>query len=570
MDIGTGLRLDPDYIGGGTIALLAKKGAGKTYTARVMAEEMWAAGVPFAFIDPMGAAWGLRSSADGKGEGIPVAIFGGSHGDAPLERGAGALMADLLVDEGISMVLDMSELGSRAAERQFAFDFLERLYRRNSALVHLLMDEADLFAPQKPQAGDQKLLGVTENIVRRGRNRGIGITLITQRPAVLNKDVLTQVDALVALRMTGLTDRKAIDEWVKGHGDDEAARLVKESLSSLKNGESWWWIPEKHILKRVQVREARTFDSSPTRTRGSERREPTSYADIDMEVIGDRMAATIERAKLTDPKELAKRIRELEAELAKRPTEVEVVKEVEVEVVKEVAPPEFESGLADLVHDFEVGIGNLRKHIADFASVPSHSVESTRGKRMGVGVPSVIKQPSPRRPAAPTNGAVNGSGTVETPAQQRIVDALAWFEAIGVATPSRAALAPMAGTKPSSGGFKNNLGRLRSNGAIDYPQGGTVQLTDSGRGAANQPDVAPTPEQLQAAVMERITPAQARILECLIHAYPSEVAREDLANAVGVTVTSGGFKNNLGAMRTLELIDYPTGGYVVACDLLFP
>jgi DNA helicase HerA-like ATPase len=106
-------------------------------------------------------------------------------------------MADLVVDERLSMILDLKQLGSRAAEREFALDFLERLYRRNSELVHLFVDEADLFAPQRPQAGDQPLLGVTENIVRRGRNAGIGITLITQRPAVLNKDVLTQVDGLV-------------------------------------------------------------------------------------------------------------------------------------------------------------------------------------------------------------------------------------------------------------------------------------------------------------------------------------------------------------------------------------
>jgi hypothetical protein len=37
-----------------------------------------------------------------------------------------------------------------------------------------------------------------------------------------------------------------------------------------------------------------------------------------------------------------------------------------------------------------------------------------------------------------------------------------------------------------------------------------------------------------------------------------------------VPVTSGGFKNNLGALRTLELIDYPAAGQVVALPVLFP
>jgi hypothetical protein len=327
LNIAPGLKLDPDYVGGGTFGLLAKKGAGKSYTARVMCEEFWKADIPFVLMDPMGTSWGLRSSADGKGAGIPVAIFGkpgDAHSDAPLERGGGALLADLVVDERLSMVLDMSGLGSRAAERQFAQDFFERLYRRNSELVHVLVDEADLFAPQKPQAGDRQLLGVTENIVRRGRNRGIGMTLITQRPAVLNKDVLTQVDGLVAMRITGLTDRQAIDAWVAGHGDDpELAKEVKGSLAALSNGVCWWWVPELHILKRVQVRQSDTFDSSPTRKRGEKGRGPKGFADVDMGAIEKRMEDTIERAKAEDPKELRKQLAEAKRELAAKDKQLE-------------------------------------------------------------------------------------------------------------------------------------------------------------------------------------------------------------------------------------------------------
>lgn len=319
LKIAPGLALDADYVGGGTFALLAKKGAGKTYLARVMCEEFWKAKVPFVVLDPMDAFWGLRSAADGAGEGIPVAIFGGDHGDAPLEPTSGKLMADLVVDERLSMILSLKSFGTRKAERQFALDFLERLYRRNSELVHLLIDEADLFAPQKPAPGDQPLLGVTENIVRRGRNSGIGCTLITQRPAVLNKDVLTQVDGLVAMRIVGLPDRKAIDEWVKGHGDEHAAAEVKSTLAGLENGECWWWVPELGILKRVQVRATDTFDSSPTRRRGHRPVDPKGFADVDLSQIEEQMAATLERAKETDPKELRKRITELERQLAAKP-----------------------------------------------------------------------------------------------------------------------------------------------------------------------------------------------------------------------------------------------------------
>jgi hypothetical protein len=51
-----------------------------------------------------------------------------------------------------------------------------------------------------------------------------------------------------------------------------------------------------------------------------------------------------------------------------------------------------------------------------------------------------------------------------------VLDTLAWFEMLGIHAPSRAALAPMAGSRPTSGGFKNNLGALRTAGLLDYPE----------------------------------------------------------------------------------------------------
>ncbi len=95
-------------------------------------------------------------------------------------------------------------------------DFAERLYHRNRDPLHLVLDGADAFAPQRTDPGGQRLLGAIEDLVRRGRARGIGLTMISQRPAVLNKDILAQAEVLIALRMTGPRDVAAID----GHDID--------------------------------------------------------------------------------------------------------------------------------------------------------------------------------------------------------------------------------------------------------------------------------------------------------------------------------------------------------------
>jgi len=238
-----------------TFGVLAVRGAGKTNTAVVMAEEMYAAELPFVVVDPVGAWWGLRSSASGKGPGLALPIFGGRHGDVPLEKTGGQLVADIVVDERLSCVLDVSEF-SETDKIRFLIDFAERLYRRNEDPLHLFLEEADDYAPQRPMREQARLLRAFENIVRRGRARGLGITMISQRSAALNKNLLTQIETLIAMRTTSPQDRKAIEGWVEYHGQ---AKELLESLPSLADGEAWVWsphwlgqlerVPERRILE---------------------------------------------------------------------------------------------------------------------------------------------------------------------------------------------------------------------------------------------------------------------------------------------------------------------------------
>jgi hypothetical protein len=580
LHLGAGIRPDADYLGGGAIALLAKRGAGKTYLGRVMAEEFWGAGVQFVALDPMGAWWGLRSSADGKGEGLPVVIVGGEHGDVPLERKGGDLLADLVVDEGLSMVLDMSLLGSRAAEREFGYAFLERLYRRNKAsgrLVHILMDEADLFAPQKPQSGDQPLLGITENIVRRGRNAGIGITLITQRSAVLNKDVLTQVDAIAAGRVLSPQDREAIDAWTKVYGDPAEAAKVRETLHELDTGEWWWWVPELGILKRGQIRQARTYDSSPTRKRGAKRALPKTYADVDLGALQERMAATIERAKAKDPTELRKQVAQMRRELAQRPTETvkeTVTETVEVPVLDDAHVERLEdavellSGAAAKIitaaNDISGGLGKLRTRAP--AAPPARAPAQ--------------RQPPPPARRAPARRAVAPAPPVDgefalTGPHQRVLDAMAWLEAVGFPQPTKIQVGFIAGYrvgKKVGGTFGNILGQLRSAGLIDYPAQGDAVLTDPGRALAEIPDIEQTTEGLQAAIYARLNEQERRVLEGIVESYPDAIAKQEAGERAGCTVgekVGGTFGNILGRLRSLGLVDYPTQGYVAAEPVLF-
>jgi DNA helicase HerA-like ATPase len=126
-----GLELPLDIVTD-TIGVLAMKGSGKTYTALVLLEQMVGASLPVVALDPVGVFWGLRSSADGRGPGLPVILLGGRHADAPLEPGAGRAVADFIIAERQPTVLDLSEFRSKAEQQRFTREFLERLTMRTA------------------------------------------------------------------------------------------------------------------------------------------------------------------------------------------------------------------------------------------------------------------------------------------------------------------------------------------------------------------------------------------------------------------------------------------------------
>lgn len=292
-----------------TFAILAMRGAGKTNTARVMAEQFHQAGAPFVAIDPVGSWWGLRAGRTPNTPGLSIPIFGGRHGDVPLERTGGQVVADAVVNDHLSCVIDLSEFDSEAAKKQFLLDFARRLYHTNRSPLHLFLEEADDYIPQRATAGELQLLRAWENIVRRGRARGLGLTLITQRSAVLAKNVLTQIGTLIVLRTSSPQDRGAIEAWVR-YNESEQRDEILASLPSLKNGEAWVWSP--HFLgltKRVQFGLSRTHDSGATPRMGKTSKAMT-LAQVDLDALRARMAATIERARQTDPRELRAKLDE--------------------------------------------------------------------------------------------------------------------------------------------------------------------------------------------------------------------------------------------------------------------
>lgn len=67
---------------------------------------------------------------------------------------------------------------------------------------------------------------MVSRLVKQGGIWGVGATMISQRPADINKKVLSQVDILTVLRMCHPLDIAAATDWIKSEVSPEFAREV--------------------------------------------------------------------------------------------------------------------------------------------------------------------------------------------------------------------------------------------------------------------------------------------------------------------------------------------------------
>lgn len=256
-----------------TLAIIGIRGWGKTIAATVIAEEMCEAGLPWVAIDPVGVWYGLRCNPDGTPGGYPILVLGGQKGDLPLSKESGPRVAEAILQENISCVIDMSG-ESKNTVRHFVAEFCDKLMElRPQVPRHIFLEEAPELVPQRPMGEQKRSLAAVDRLIRLGRNQGYGATLISQRYATIQKDVLTQCESLLAGRMIGKTDRVASEEWIgevaSALFSNRKADKFVESLAGLDSGHGWFLSPQwNERFVEVQIRRRKTYHPGETRTVG--------------------------------------------------------------------------------------------------------------------------------------------------------------------------------------------------------------------------------------------------------------------------------------------------------------
>lgn len=570
------------------VAILAKRRAGKSYTMRRITEQLLGAGQQVVMVDPKGDQWGIRSSADGKGPGHSVLIFGGEHGDLPLEVSGGEVVARLVVEERVSVLLDLSAFRKHEVAT-FMTAFMENLYRLKAreqyrTPVMLVVDEADAIAPQKPQKGEERMLGAIEDIVRRGGQRGIGCMLVTQRSAVLNKNVLTQAQMLVVLRTIAPQDIAAMKAWIDVHGSEEEGKTLVASLPSLPIGDAWFWSPgwptETGIFKRLHVSPITTFDSGATPKPGQKPVVPKNLAEIDLDALKTQMAATIEKAKLDNPALLRKRIAELENE-AKKSKPVPAAAKVDQSAIDRAVSEALKKAdigfkrereeWRKLVNTMTGAMRNATKLLAIEVKLPEFLVAGAIVSKIPDSAlrtpkPAVVQTPLPVRGIKPDAVIVDevgdGANLGNMNAGERKVLAAIAGDPDGL---TRDHLTVLVGYKATS--RNEYIRRLKARGYVDF-DGERVVATQEGiaeLGDDHKP--LPTGVELQEHHMRTLPEGERKIFSYLLEQHPREVGREELSEAINYKATSR--NEYLRRLIARKLVMTVGQGFVKLTDKLF-
>lgn len=558
------------------VAVIGMRGSGKSNTEARFAELLDEAGVPFVAVDPKGDWHGIRSSADGKRPGLSVPVFGGLHGDFPLEQGSGAQIADLLIDNNISAVLDVSMMSKSGGMPTFLTAFFNQLMHRHQLDPHVrtaILEEAHRYIPQVVRAEHARLKEAAAALLLEGRAFGLGCWAATQRPARLNKDVLEEVGSAIIHRIgvAATNDKKTIAGWVKHY---ELSDEIVDSLTSLAPGEAWVLSPESGIVQRVQMDRRTTFDSAATPKVGAARRKPVTMAEIDVGAITEALASAIERAKDDDPRELRRRLKERDRELEslRQDLEIERQRQVEVETVEKEIPV---ISTETLEHLEEL----LGPHAGLLSEVQEVLCAFRGGLRTAREVEAVRSAPPPRRPAPATtptrhtrperatpsprgsarsssesSTAAGGVGIPRGKRERAILAALAQYP--DGRTQKQLALLCGYSSKASTVGA--GLSELRSVGLVE--RGGVPRLTEAGHRAAADAGIEPLPSGPELLAYWRgelgSDSRERRIFELLLADDGLRVSRtnDEIAELLGYNAGTSTVGAGISKLRTLGLV----------------
>jgi hypothetical protein len=235
----------------GRAFLTGKSGSGKSNSASVVIERLLDKGYPVLVVDIDGEYYGLKEEYE--------ILHVGADEECDIQVGAehAERIAALALEQNVPIILDISSFLDEEEARELLTNVARQLFAKEKKLKQpflLVVEEVHEWIPEG--GGLDECGRMLIKIGKRGRKHGLGIAGISQRPADVKKDFITQCDWLVWHRLTWQNDTKVVRRVLDGE--------YAEAVEDLDDGEGFLMTDWSEEVRRVQFDRKETFDAGAT------------------------------------------------------------------------------------------------------------------------------------------------------------------------------------------------------------------------------------------------------------------------------------------------------------------
>lgn len=367
---------------GTSVAVLGMTGSGKSNSAARLAEQSLSNGVPLCIMDIAGEYWGLK-------ERFALVVAGQSaHVDITIETpDQAAALAHWSLSERVSVVFDISGYRPLKLRPVMVNAYLTAIFEASITLrrpYQIILEEAHNYVPQStPTAASE----IVTTIATEGRKNGLSLVVVSQRPARIDKDVLSQAGIRLLHRVFDTNDVKAYQSVIP-----ESPAWVKDKAMALETGQAILVYPQKRICAIVNVLPRETYHGGATP--GMDDVLAPTLTGLPTETLAALQSLL---SKPITPVKPDGRVLELESRLAEQQTCIEQL-QAQVDLL------EHENALLSQLRVDMVAPGQIAVDTLHVARVVGGSVSPVKSPETKSAKPSPEPELDYRSPIATTRG----------------------------------------------------------------------------------------------------------------------------------------------------------------------